>query len=164
MIHWWTCMSSKIHQGVLQHLQLPYLLKASQAASELNWCYSQSTVLPLFLRTCDWIVTDYFPSEEGLINACSTACVYRWNASLGLNSEVSLSLCLLLLSSRRISRSVIPFTLLQVHLWPFVNFSGFKCFLFSCSPIKIVNFESHYSKLQADSNYLMSEEYEVSNQ
>ncbi|XP_076743117.1 receptor-type tyrosine-protein phosphatase beta isoform X2 [Maylandia zebra] len=28
------------------------------------------------------------------------------------------------------------------------------------SPIKIVNFESHYSKLQADSNYLMSEEYE----
>ncbi|XP_030587276.1 receptor-type tyrosine-protein phosphatase beta isoform X2 [Archocentrus centrarchus] len=28
------------------------------------------------------------------------------------------------------------------------------------SPIKIVNFEPHYSKLQADSNYLLSEEYE----
>ncbi|XP_029992183.1 receptor-type tyrosine-protein phosphatase beta-like isoform X2 [Sphaeramia orbicularis] len=28
------------------------------------------------------------------------------------------------------------------------------------SPIKIVNFESHYIKLQADSNYLLSEEYE----
>uniref|UniRef100_A0A3B4T6M6 protein-tyrosine-phosphatase n=1 Tax=Seriola dumerili TaxID=41447 RepID=A0A3B4T6M6_SERDU len=28
------------------------------------------------------------------------------------------------------------------------------------SPIKILNFESHYIKLQADSNYLLSEEYE----
>ncbi|XP_039990021.1 receptor-type tyrosine-protein phosphatase beta-like isoform X2 [Xiphias gladius] len=28
------------------------------------------------------------------------------------------------------------------------------------SPIKIMNFESHYNKLQADSNYLLSEEYE----
>ncbi|KAK2842858.1 hypothetical protein Q5P01_013058 [Channa striata] len=28
------------------------------------------------------------------------------------------------------------------------------------SPIKIINFESHYNKLQADSNYLLSEEYE----
>ncbi|XP_044211802.1 receptor-type tyrosine-protein phosphatase beta-like isoform X1 [Thunnus albacares] len=28
------------------------------------------------------------------------------------------------------------------------------------SPIKILNFESHYNKLQADSNYLLSEEYE----
>uniref|UniRef100_A0A3B4XEA2 protein-tyrosine-phosphatase n=1 Tax=Seriola lalandi dorsalis TaxID=1841481 RepID=A0A3B4XEA2_SERLL len=28
-------------------------------------------------------------------------------------------------------------------------------------PIKILNFESHYIKLQADSNYLLSEEYEV---
>uniref|UniRef100_A0A4W5RUP5 protein-tyrosine-phosphatase n=1 Tax=Hucho hucho TaxID=62062 RepID=A0A4W5RUP5_9TELE len=30
----------------------------------------------------------------------------------------------------------------------------------SCSPIKIMHFESHYIKLQADSNYLLSEEYE----
>uniref|UniRef100_A0AAQ4S4Y9 protein-tyrosine-phosphatase n=2 Tax=Gasterosteus aculeatus aculeatus TaxID=481459 RepID=A0AAQ4S4Y9_GASAC len=28
------------------------------------------------------------------------------------------------------------------------------------SPIRIVNFESHYNKLQADSNYLLSEQYE----
>ncbi|KAJ8002746.1 hypothetical protein DPEC_G00162150 [Dallia pectoralis] len=28
------------------------------------------------------------------------------------------------------------------------------------SPIKIMNFESHYTKLQADTNYLLSEEYE----
>ncbi|XP_028970889.2 receptor-type tyrosine-protein phosphatase beta isoform X9 [Esox lucius] len=28
------------------------------------------------------------------------------------------------------------------------------------SPIKIMNFDSHYTKLQADSNYLLSEEYE----
>ncbi|XP_054865436.1 receptor-type tyrosine-protein phosphatase beta-like isoform X3 [Amphiprion ocellaris] len=28
-------------------------------------------------------------------------------------------------------------------------------------PIKIINFESHYSKLQADSHYLLSEEYEM---
>lgn len=32
----------------------------------------------------------------------------------------------------------------------------------SFSPIKIVNFESHYNKLQADSNYMLSAEYEVS--
>ncbi|XP_026166665.1 receptor-type tyrosine-protein phosphatase beta isoform X3 [Mastacembelus armatus] len=30
----------------------------------------------------------------------------------------------------------------------------------SSSPIKVVNFESHYNKLQADSHYLLSEEYE----
>lgn len=30
------------------------------------------------------------------------------------------------------------------------------------SPVKTANFESHYIKLQADSNYLLSEEYEVS--
>uniref|UniRef100_A0A7N9AYC2 Protein tyrosine phosphatase receptor type B n=1 Tax=Mastacembelus armatus TaxID=205130 RepID=A0A7N9AYC2_9TELE len=30
----------------------------------------------------------------------------------------------------------------------------------SFSPIKVVNFESHYNKLQADSHYLLSEEYE----
>ena len=34
-------------------------------------------------------------------------------------------------------------------------------FLPLCSPIKTLHFESHYSKLQADSNYLLSEEYEV---
>lgn len=32
----------------------------------------------------------------------------------------------------------------------------------SCSPIKILNFECHYNKLQADSHYLLSDEYEVS--
>lgn len=32
----------------------------------------------------------------------------------------------------------------------------------SFSPIKVQNFESHYIKLQADSNYLLSDEYEVS--
>lgn len=31
----------------------------------------------------------------------------------------------------------------------------------SFSPIKVQNFESHYIKLQADSNYLLSEEFEV---
>lgn len=40
---------------------------------------------------------------------------------------------------------------------PFLNFV-FLAF----SPIKIANFESHYIKLQADSNYLLSDEYEVS--
>lgn len=32
----------------------------------------------------------------------------------------------------------------------------------SFSPIKIPNFECHYNKLQADSHYLLSDEYEVS--
>ena len=32
----------------------------------------------------------------------------------------------------------------------------------SFSPIKVLNFENHFTKLQADSNYLLSDEYEVS--
>lgn len=33
--------------------------------------------------------------------------------------------------------------------------------LFLSSPIKLCHFESHLTKLQADSNYLLSEEFEV---
>lgn len=40
--------------------------------------------------------------------------------------------------------------------------SLFKLKFVSCSPIKILNFECHYNKLQADSHYLLSDEYEVS--
>uniref|UniRef100_A0A3B3H9L5 protein-tyrosine-phosphatase n=1 Tax=Oryzias latipes TaxID=8090 RepID=A0A3B3H9L5_ORYLA len=35
-----------------------------------------------------------------------------------------------------------------------------KLFLIISSPIRIMNFESHFNKLQADSHYLLSEEYE----
>lgn len=42
-------------------------------------------------------------------------------------------------------------------LFPALNF-----LVSTLSPIKIANFESHYIKLQADSNYLLSDEYEVS--
>uniref|UniRef100_A0A8B9JE68 protein-tyrosine-phosphatase n=1 Tax=Astyanax mexicanus TaxID=7994 RepID=A0A8B9JE68_ASTMX len=33
-------------------------------------------------------------------------------------------------------------------------------FIFICSPIKLLQFEAHLTKLQADSNYLLSQEYE----
>ena len=47
-------------------------------------------------------------------------------------------------------------TLSEFHLF------DIKTFGLSFSPIKVLNFESHYNKLQADSHYLLSEEYEVS--
>lgn len=40
--------------------------------------------------------------------------------------------------------------------------SALNILFLALSPIKIANFESHYIKLQADSNYLLSDEFEVS--
>lgn len=42
------------------------------------------------------------------------------------------------------------------------RFPALNIFILPPSPIKTANFESHYVKLQADSNYLLSDEYEVS--
>lgn len=49
-------------------------------------------------------------------------------------------------------------------LWhfPFSSVILFSfCFMFNYSPIKVNQFEGHFMKLQADSNYLLSKEYEV---
>lgn len=43
---------------------------------------------------------------------------------------------------------------------PSVTFFS-SCFVLNYSPIKINQFEGHFMKLQADSNYLLSKEYEV---
>lgn len=51
----------------------------------------------------------------------------------------------------------------SVSLFDFLHFALYSNLKFvSCSPIKVLNFESHYNKLQADSHYLLSDEYEVS--
>lgn len=42
------------------------------------------------------------------------------------------------------------------------KFPALNIFVLTLSPVKTANFESHYVKLQADSNYLLSDEYEVS--
>lgn len=42
------------------------------------------------------------------------------------------------------------------------KFPALNILVLPLSPVKTANFESHYVKLQADSNYLLSDEYEVS--
>lgn len=64
--------------------------------------------------------------------------VYRWKCIMRFKLWcLSLFLCLLLLSSRRISRSVIPFTLLQVHLWPLWIFLVLNVFFSPAVPLRL---------------------------